>query len=146
MAWRSSWHCSMAAQKLSFIPTFAIFMQSQGTTELCVFPGTFRMTSEDKSSFKRRFKPVKCWDKLLEELGVMIPYGQVMIHSEDFLTNKELICFARSLFISFIAYPLVLNTVLITKPELKSTKLELVLKSSFWLNWSFFIQNWLKLE
>lgn len=110
--------------------------------ESYVFPGTLGVTSEDKSSFKRRFKLVKCWNKLYEELGFMIPCGQVTIYLEDFLTNKELICFARSLFISFIPYPLVLNTVLVTQPALKSIKLELVAKSRFWLNCRFFfIQN-----
>lgn len=75
----------------------------------------------------------------------MIPYGQVSIYLEDFFYQQGT-SFARSLFISFIAYPSVLNKVLVRKPALKSIKLELVVKPSFGLNWSFFIQNWLKVE
>lgn len=71
----------------------------------------------------------------------MILYDQVSIYLEDFFFYPQGTSFARSLFISFIAYPSVLNKVLVTKPALKSIKLELVVKSSFWLNWSFFIQN-----
>lgn len=86
---------------------------------------------------------MKCWYKFYEELNVMIPYDQVSIYLENFLTNREIACFARTLFISFIVYPSVLKRVLVTMPALKSIKLELVVKPSFWLNWSFFffIQN-----
>lgn len=113
-----------------------------------MFPDTLRMTSEDRSLFKSRPQPMKCWDKFYEELSVMIPYDQVRIYVEDFLTNRELACFARSLLVSFIAYPSVLNRVLVTKPALKSIKLELVVKLSgsvggFFLFcfFFFFIQN-----
>lgn len=50
------------------------------------------MTSEDKSLFKSRSQPMKCWDKFYEELSVMILYDQVSIYLEDFFfTHKELV-------------------------------------------------------
>ena len=84
---------------------------------------------------------MKCWDKFYEELSVMIPYDQVRIYLEDFLTNRELACFARSLFVSFIAYLSVLSRVLVTKPALKSVKLELVVKLSGSIGGFFFFHS-----